>query len=440
VRLPLGDDEGAVLLSECDGVWHWEYPEFEVSTEGGLGAIARKQKMAVFKSRFHPIVDEKQPPLGFDSSLILKPIEKIVLRFAARKAAETISQYLERDITEAPMVLSKDSDGVIAWKPVSSFSRLMNADGNKTILLFVHGTFSSTIGSFGGLLGTQVGKEFLSRALETYDAVIGYDHMTLTKSIEENANDLLHQFDTLPLGEVTFDAVAFSRGGLVLRYLTEILLPKHKGRFNLRNVAFVGCTNNGTKLADPHHWKDLVDLYTNLVSAACHVVGWVGGLGTQMASEIVSGALRGVLSFVRSLATETLNEKVVPGLGSMNPQGQALTQLNQQTDNPFLPGSVAYHLIEANFDHALFEKQKNLENIGLKQHLFLEFADNLIDQLFKHAPNDLVVDCASMRQIAPFAPSEWIKDHKKFDTTDGIYHTTYFNNELVAEQIAAWLS
>lgn len=443
VRLPIGDDEGAVLLSECDGVWRWEYPEFEVSTKGGLGAIKRKQKVAVFKSRFHPVVDGKQTPekLDFDSSLILKPIEKVVLRFAVRKAAETLSQYLERDIKETPMVLSKGSDGVMVWEPVSSFSEILNTDGNKTILIFVHGTFSSTTGSFGGLSSTQAGSKFLSHALETYDAVIGYDHKTLTKSVEENANEFLSHLDALLPGDVIFDAVAFSRGGLVLRYLTETLLPNQARPFSLRNVAFVGCTNNGTKLADPRYWKDLVDIYTNLVSAAGHVVGWIGGPGIQLTAEIVSGALRGVLSFVRCLASETLNEEVVPGLGSMNPHGQTVTQLNKKTDNHPLPSTVGYHLVEANFDHKLFEKQIGpLEHIGLKQHLFLEFADNFIDQLFEHDPNDLVVDCSSMTQVAPFAPPDWIRDHKKFDHTTGVYHTTYFSNESVAKQIAAWLS
>ena len=161
---------------------------------------------------------------------MLKPVKKLILRFAARKAAETVRDYLERNIHESSVLFLKATDGVVTCAPASSYVEAWNGSGPRNVLLFVHGTFSSVDGSFGGLLGTSEGADFLSRALDHYDAVIGYDHKTLSRSVRENAEQLREVLETLPAGDVTFDAIAYSRGGLVLRYLTEVILPREPRR------------------------------------------------------------------------------------------------------------------------------------------------------------------------------------------------------------------
>ncbi len=451
VRLPLGDDEAAVLLSESDGVLRWEYPESIEETaaaegDGGLGVERKAQRVAVFRSRYGPVVDKDRAPerLGFAGDFLLKPIKKLVLRFTARKTAEAVGSYLERDVSEGPIVFRKGADGSVTRTTAASFSEAWPAPGTgetggaRTILLFVHGTFSSTEGSFGGLATTTEGAAFLSGALDRYDAVIGYDHKTLTKNVARNATDLRNALDTLPAGEVTIDAVAFSRGGLVLRYLTEVMLPKHSRTFRLRNAVFVGCTNGGTELGDPNNWKALLDLYTNLVSGAGRVVGFLGGPPAGMASGIISGALRGALSFVRYLATETATGEAVPGLASMNPEGPDVRRINQKQPGQPEPSQVDYYVIEGDFDHSLFG-ENGLAELGLKKRLFLEFADNFIDQLFQNVENDLVVDRASMSHIDPWATEAWIQGRHRFAKDDGVYHTVYFNNSLVAEKLKSWL-
>lgn len=446
VHLPLEDDEAAVLLSESDGVIRWEYPESieEVADDqrvDGLGAApAKPRRVAVFKSRYRPVVDTDEQPekLGFVGDFLLKPIKKLVLRFTARKTAQALSSYLERDVAEGPIVFTKDGAKTVTWSPVSSFSEAWTTEGAKTVLLFVHGTFSSTVGSFGGLATTQAGIDFLSRALDHYDAVIGFDHKTLTKTVGQNAADILAALDTLPKAEVTCDAVAFSRGGLVLRYLTEVLLPARAHQYHFRSAIFVGCTNGGTKLAHPEHWKELVDLYTNLVSGAGRLVSFAGGPATKLASKIVTEGIRGVLSFVRYLATEATSGEAVPGLASMDPQGTDVKRINRKPQELPIPVKMDYHIIETNFDHHLFGDEA-LAKVGLKKRLFLEVADNFIDQLFQNAENDLVVDCASMSYVDPGATEACIKGRHKIEKGNGVYHTVYFNNELVAEKITSWL-
>ena len=55
------------------------------------------------------------------------------------------------------------------------------------IMLWVHGTFSSTAGAFGALTATSEGKALLAQARERYHAVIGFDHPTLSETIGEAA-------------------------------------------------------------------------------------------------------------------------------------------------------------------------------------------------------------------------------------------------------------
>ena len=64
------------------------------------------------------------------------------------------------------------------------------------LLLFVHGTFSSTVGAFGALGIDQNGQGFLRTAISSYDAVIGFDHKTLSLDPRENAEDLLARLRT----------------------------------------------------------------------------------------------------------------------------------------------------------------------------------------------------------------------------------------------------
>lgn len=441
VNVPLGPDESALLLSEEDGVLRWEYPQIGqlAAVPDGLGAAgAETHRVATFRTPYRPLTEERTEAsgLGISTQSLLKPLRKIVLRFAARKTAETVASYLERDLREGPMRLVK-SGSVLRFVPSDSIKEVFTGEpARRRLLLLVHGTFSSCDGSFGGLLTTAEGRDFLEKALTSYDAVLGFDHKTLTKTVVDNAKELQAALATLAATEVEVDAIAFSRGGLVLRYLTETIWPTQT-RFHLNKAVFVGCTNSGTLLADAKHWRKLVDLYTNLVTGAGRIAKLVGGPSTQVASRIVSGGLRGILSFVRYLAEEVTSNEAIPGLASMDPKGRDVTTINQQQTGQPMPKDVDFYVIAADFDHKLFDAD-NLALRGLPKRFFLEFADGFVDQLFANAQNDLVVDRASMSRIDPWAP-DWVKDHHPYDAGDGVYHTIYFSQTETARRLAGWL-
>ena len=76
------------------------------------------------------------------------------------------------------------------WRHVGSLADTgLSPDRNSRVLLLVHGTFDSTVGAFGALAATEAGADFLTQALGDYDAVVGFDHRTLSVDPLENARE-----------------------------------------------------------------------------------------------------------------------------------------------------------------------------------------------------------------------------------------------------------
>jgi hypothetical protein len=128
-------------------------------------------------------------------------------------------------------------------------------------LLFLHGTFSHSTSSFKELATAQ----FFAQLRALYgEEIYGFDHFSVSKTPEENARDLLAG---LPNQEITFDAITYSRGGLVLRNLVERkgALGVAANRFRLRHAALVASPNDGTPLATPGRWEATVGWFANLL-------------------------------------------------------------------------------------------------------------------------------------------------------------------------------
>jgi hypothetical protein len=127
-------------------------------------------------------------------------------------------------------------------------------------LLLLHGTFSTTQGSFNGLANA----DFFAQIADTYgDAIYGFEHFTVSVSAQDNANDLLA---ALPDDGVEFDVITQSRGGLVLRNLVERSSSLKNGhRFRLGRAALVACPNEGTPLATPENWNRTIGWIANVL-------------------------------------------------------------------------------------------------------------------------------------------------------------------------------
>ena len=82
-------------------------------------------------------------------------------------------------------------------------------------LLLIHGTFTSAATEFCALGGST----FFERMDATYgDRIYAFNHFSVSRTPEQNARMML---ESLPDQTTSFDVVAHSRGGLVLRNLVE---------------------------------------------------------------------------------------------------------------------------------------------------------------------------------------------------------------------------
>ena len=116
---------------------------------------------------------------------------------------------------------------VKSWKRFETLDELhLPTDRPVRVLLFVHGTFSSTVGAFGVLAASEDGRGFLGTLISAYDAVIGFDHKTLSVDPKQNAEALLKRLKKhQPGSDFVIDVITHSRGGLVTRSFVEQVLP-----------------------------------------------------------------------------------------------------------------------------------------------------------------------------------------------------------------------
>ena len=258
-----------------------------------------------------------------------------------------LADRLERHVQ--PSLVRIGGSSITSWRNVDSLAG-MGLDGNPAprVLLFVHGTFSSTRGGFGALTAAPWGCAFLDAAVEQYDAVIGYDHRTLSEDPKKNAEAMLAALRTVDWkGTPQFDIITHSRGGLVFRSLTEQLLPSSGFKATFKNAVFAGVPNAGTELARRKNWNDLINLYTN---GAAMLFRLIGGLAPA-AAPIAAGFAEGITilgSLVKYLA-EAATSDVVPGLEAQVPDGRFVKELNRGNAGRPTPATTFYTWIGSTF-------------------------------------------------------------------------------------------
>ena len=457
----LADGEDALILLEEDGVFSWHVRGEEVTPPAARHAIVH-QRMTTGRrppkgsargrtKRFalllplapvpvpapararSPVANRRRGLGSFIASTIVGHVTARVFRFIAGKIVGPVIGHMERNVRTG-MVLMSDVD-CTKWRLMDDSEQLeLPMDRASKVLLWVHGTFSSTMGSFGGLSLTPHGKGLLKAALATYDAVIGFDHATLSVTPMQNASDLLARLERQkwPRPPI-FDAVAYSRGGLVFRSLVESALPASKFEYVVNRAIFVACTNAGTELARRRNWDRLIDRYTNLAAGASNAIGMLSG--SPVGARILGEAIRGVGAFVKALAVAALDENGVPGLEAMDPAGAFVRQLNDlQAGQPQPEGSF-YCVLTSNFDPQ--EAERNGSTPEFSPTWWLRLADKPVDELIGK-DNDLVVDVESMSKIDT-SVGDFVKKRFDFGTNGAVYHTNYFLQKGTAIELTGWL-
>lgn len=451
IDLPITEGEQAIVLLEQDGLYSWHFPSERttiapaIPIPGQRGALendAIGDAGATRAVKFRISVTAEQPPAsdearrGFFTEMIYGRVRAIVLKFVFEAvgglAVAEVMKRLEARFT--PGLCAMDTEDPKSWSQFDNLTGLgLPTDRPVRLLLFLHGTFSSTVGSFGGLCATDAGRRFLTSANAHYDAVIGFDHPTLSQDPEQNARDLLARLRLSPDLDLDIDAVTFSRGGLVLRSLTELVLPNDDYKARFRSVTCVAVTNGGTQLAMPDNWHRLADLYVNLAAGAAKGIAILAP-GNPL-PVVFNEVMQGLGAFVKFLASHAIAEGAVPGLAAMMPKGSFIRNLNQiQTA---LPGSedISYYAITSQFDARLND---GAESETLPRRLLVMLADGFLDQLMGEE-NDLVVNISSTMVFDAQAPDYW-RDCYPFGSTARVYHLNYFVQPEVVAQLEVWLA
>ena len=447
IAVDLKPNEESIILLEQDGLFLWKYADSTQAKKSTRRRGMRAEstgKRQVFKLE----IEAQRPPSTTRKARGLKVEPKelawgwakaSILKFTASKTIEIAKKLLEKNVRTG--LVGIDSVSPDNSKPLKKLKVTTPLKGRAPrILLLIHGTFSSTVGCYGALGNNKDdnwGKKLLRSAFKHYDAVIGFDHATLSQSPLENAQYLLDQLEAVNWAEPpVFDVVAHSRGGLVIRSLIELLMPQSNLKAKFNRVIFVGCTNEGTLLAEQKNWKHLINLYTNLVVGGCRVISLISPQ-SKVAAAILSETMKNIGSFVQYCTDLISRDEVIPGLAAMVPNGEFVRNINL-----FQPGQPAiaesnYYAVTSDFKPSLKGDHEPKE---LPKRFFLLTAGGFMGQLMKEA-NDLVVNVASMSAIDR-STGKYIQDKNRYDFGENpqVYHTNYFTRPEVCNALARWLS
>lgn len=324
----------------------------------------------------HQIIDQSAPPAQPEEPAVLGGVGEVIgevigdivfkrtLHLLRAPVAPAFQQFMAARETQ-PQVLPVGADGVLGG-PIAGFEswRARFEPGRQQrVLLFVHGFMSNADNSLP--------REWIKAFAPRYDAILAYNHPTISVDPFQNAGDLLAQIpDDLRLH---VDLLAHSRGGLVARSLVE--LQEHTPKLTVRRLLTCGSPHAGTILADYERWERLVSIGMTAASWALSATGVAAPLA--FVPKIVEYLLRAGGQFVVDL----------PGAAAMIPGGAFLGKLNAP-DHTTLAERVPYAVVTSTF------KPDSIAQVGFREALRAMAA-----QAFMGAPNDLVVPTSSMSQI-----------------------------------------
>ena len=299
------------------------------------------------------------------------------------------------------------------------------AIGKKT-LLFLHGTGSSTSGSFSELYG-QGKNPAWNVIFQSYGEgnVLAFQHRTLTSSPLENVLELVKQLPS----EIELDVVTHSRGGLVGDVLARFATdqrgfdPTERGvlstedrnddllvieqiqqqiqgkKISVRNMVRVACPANGTTLASKR-----LDYFLNI---SLNLIATVAG-------QAVNPAFQAFRELVMTAVSAKNSPDFLPGLEAMNPESPFIKVLN--------------------FQGTEIKVESLLHVVGGSSELSLALKGLVVlaGKLFFRGQNDLVVDTESMKWGTPRQEG---KTSVFIDKSQKINHIVYLGTKETQDMI-----
>lgn len=333
--------------------------------------------------------DEGPAVLGGVSDLISDVVEEFATKHILHVLKSPIDAALRHVIEqfeEKPFVMMMGRDGSFI-RPLDSaevWRARFNPAREHRVLLFIHG-FNSNLENSNPVYWIE---ELGAR----YDAILGYNHPTITRDPIQNAVELLSMVP--PDVRLNVDVVAHSRGGLVARSLVE--LQPIDPKLNIQRIVTCGSPHGGTTLADRKHWD-------RLVSIGFTAANWVGrATGAGLAFGFVSQGLELLLR----AGSQSLFD--LPGIEAMDPASPFLQKLNAPSD---LLQRVPYAVVVSDFDPAGEQNQ------------LVQALTSMAANVFFRVNNDLIVPTNSMSHIDE--PHQSLPAEHIFSTN--VDHFAYFS-------------
>ncbi len=345
-------------------------------------------------------------------------------------AEEKIVERFDDSQTPPPGLYHAGRDGELV-KPVTSAEDL---DIARPWLLFIHGTASSTEGSFGGLFGDkndptannpapgrQITPEWKQLRDVYGDRILALQHKTLSVSPVENA---LYAAKLLPKN-ATLHMVTHSRGGLVgellalgvvdqpnlaaygtsygdasRRQLEELIELLRQKNFDIEKFVRVACPARGTILVSKR-----LDLYLSIL------LNLFGAIPALKASPLFTLLKATTIELVRMRTDVTK----LPGLEAQMPESAFIHFLNQGLQSKSRLAVIA----------------GDAEGDTFWQRLKLLGTD-----LFYREEHDLVVNTAAM--FGGMGRTE--PAYGFYHRGAVVNHFNYFRNERTRARLYAWLT
>jgi len=369
--------------------------------------------------RIEPELEPVETSRGLLKDLVLK-----MFNLFTKGVVENSIHELAENLQKKQMA---GFSGVVKIDKNFQLSSPASISTNGPCLLFIHGTNSSTTGSFEDIRGTKL----WDYVLKIYgDNVFGFQHETLTKGPLQNTLELVKQLPP----NANIDIITYSRGGLI----GDILARFHNASgldigFNADEIGYLKkeerdddilkirgiqeellnkkiFINKFIRIASPSAGTTIlskrIDYFFNISLNLLGTVPFLANPIYQAMKELLVAAI-----------DQKNNINTLPGLEAMNPDSPIITLLNNQQNSQDL--SVPIFAISGSCK----------VNLSLKALLVL------VTKLFYFENNDLVVNTKSM--YAGAARKE--KLQYLFDEGTDVDHFHYFSNEKTNSGILAAL-
>ena len=308
-------------------------------------------------------------------------------------------------------------------------------DFSRPILLFLHGTGSTTAGSFGDLWAAS--GETAARLFDKYgDQVLAFQHRTLSHSPVENALELVSELLKLhgggsPRVSMQLDLVSHSRGGLVGEVLCRgtAIARRAFDADDHRLFAEAAYQRDGKALIELDNLMSQIDLViSRFIRVACPARGttlaggrldsWLSGMvnvlgeTTGLANGVVYDSISTLMLGVVKKRTQP---QELPGLEAMMPGSPTVRMLNR----PDIQLAADLHVLGGDIAAA-----------GVWQRLKVFLTD-----LYYQEDHDLIVNTPAM-----LGGGKRVDDiHYWIDTGEKVNHFLYFSNTATVSRLEAAL-